>query len=54
MNAHGAVGTARQRAEGRQASHIPVKKSGRWVSILGHMGCQDVGDPSAKVCASSR
>lgn len=51
VHARGAVGTVRHRAEGGQASHIPAKKSGRWVSILGH---QDMGDPSAKVCASSR
>lgn len=46
----GALGSMRHRVEGRQASHIPVKQSGRWLSILSH---QDVGNSSAKVCASS-
>ena len=54
VHACGTLGIVRHRAEGGQASHIPVKQSGRWVSILGCMGHQDVGNPSAKVCASSR
>lgn len=54
VHARGAVATMRHGAEGREASHTPAKQSGGWASTLGQMGQKEVGNPSAKVTASSR